>query len=161
MSKSWQGGAWRASEVKSYDAGLSGAQRCKQLRLGGRRAEPVEICAPDPAVICALCPVHLVVCALLGCVQPAVCSASWTVCNTVCRAEVCKPDRAPSQGCIVLLHPHSARLCFARLAIVQSCNCAVLTMVNHRSPSVEIIFKLESSSLLCEPVALYAENIIA
>ena len=124
-----------------------------------------DLCTRPSCALCsALCPLQLVVCALhpgLCALQPALCSASWTVCNTVCRAEVCKPDRAPSQGCIVLLHPHSARLCFARLAIVQSCNCAVLTMVDHRSPSVEIIFKLESSSLLCEPVALYAENIIA
>ena len=124
MSKSLQGGAWWATEVKSYDAGLSGAQRCKQLRLGGRRAEPVEICAPDPAVLCA---VHPVLC------TSWVCSASWAVCNllcgvlrglcaiqcVVCRAGVCKPDPAPSQGCIVLLHPRSVRPCFARLAIVQ------------------------------------------
>ena len=72
VSKSWEGGAWWASEVKSYDAGLSGAQRCKQLRLGGRRAEPVEICAPDPAVLCAvhpvLCTSWCVLCTLLGCV---------------------------------------------------------------------------------------------
>ena len=168
MSKCWQGGAWWASEVKSYDAGLSGAQRCKQLRLGGRRAEPVEICAPDPAVLCAvhsvLCTSWCVLCTLLGCVQPAVCSASWTECNTVsraevCRAEVCKPDPAPSQGCIVLLHPHSTA---SVLHVWQSCNLATVqcTMVAHRSPSVEIIFKLESSSLLCEPLALYAENIL-
>ena len=166
MSKSWQGGAWWASEVKSYDAGLSGAQRCKQLRLGGRRAEPVEICTPDPAVLCAVsapCSLHLVVCALhppgLCAVQLALRCASWTVCNTVCRAEVCKPDPAPSQGCIVLLHPHSTA---SVLHVWQSCNLATVqcTMVAHRSPSVEIIFKLESSSLLCEPVALYAENIL-
>ena len=89
----------------------------------------------------------------------AVCCASWTVCNTVCRAEVCKPDPAPSQGCIVLLHPHSTA---SVLHVWQSCNLATVqcTMVAHRSPSVEIIFKLESSSLLCEPLALYAENII-
>ena len=89
----------------------------------------------------------------------AVCCASWTVCNTVCRAEVCKLDPAPSQGCIVLLHPHSTA---SVLHVWQSCNLATVqcTMVAHRSPSVEIIFKLESSSLLCEPLALYAENII-
>ena len=89
----------------------------------------------------------------------AVCCASWTVCNTVCRAEVCKPDPAPSQGCIVLLHPHSTA---SVLHVWQSCNLATVqcTMVAHRSPSIEIIFKLESSSLLCEPVALYAENIL-
>ena len=125
MSKSWQGGAWWASEVKPDDAGLSGAQRCKQLRLGGRRAEPVEICAPDPAVLCAvhsvLCTSWCVLCTLLGCV---LCFVDCMQC-AVCRAEVCKPDPAPSQGCIVLLHPHSVRLCFARLAIVQSFNCAV------------------------------------
>ena len=73
MSKCWKGGAWWASEVKPDDSVLSGAQHCKQLRLGGRRAEPVEICAPDPAVLCAvhpvLCTSWCVLCTLLGCVH--------------------------------------------------------------------------------------------
>ena len=113
----WCGLVW-CTTVQAAPAGWEKGRACRDLCT-----------RPSCALCSALCPLHLVVCALhppgLCAVQLALCCASWTVCNTVCRADVCKPDPAPSQGCIVLLHPHSARLCFARLAIVQSCNCSV------------------------------------
>ena len=128
MSKSWQGGAWRASEVKSYDAGLSGAQRCKQLRLGGRRAEPVEICAPDPAVLYA---VHSVLCnswcvlCILGCVHcNLLCALLRGLCAIQCAERRCANqtellDKGAS-SCCTLTPPASV------LHVWQSCNLATV-----------------------------------
>ena len=90
----------------------------------------------------------------------AVCCASWTVCSMQCAERRCANQtqllHKGASSCCTLTPPASV------LHVWQSCNLATVqcTMVAHRSPSVEIIFKLESSSLLCEPVALYAENIL-
>ena len=114
----WCGLVW-CTTVQAAPAGWEKGRACRDLCTR----------PPSCALCSALCPLHLVVCALHPpwlCASATCCisCASWTVYNTAW-AEVSKPDRAPSQGCIVLMHPHSVRLCFARLAIVQSCNCSV------------------------------------
>ena len=104
----------------------------------------------------------------LSCASRDVCSAPWAVCILLCAllrglcAIQCAERRCANQT--ELLHKGASSCCTLTpsasvLHVWQSCNLATVqcTMLAHRLP---IIFKFESSSLLCEPVALYAENII-
>ena len=101
-----------------------------------------------------------------------VCSApSWAVCNLLCAVfrglyAVCCVQSGGVQtrpSSFTRVHrPAAPSLCpplfctSGNRAISQLCSALCWF---YGSPSVKIIFKLESSSLLCEPVALYAENI--
>ena len=115
-----------------------------------------DLCTRPSCALCsALCPLQLVVCAL----HPGLCAALRGLYAIQCERRCANQTE--------LLHKGASSCCTLTpsasvLHVWQSCNLATVqcTMVARRSPRVEIIFKLESSSFLCEPVALYAENII-